>query len=75
MGKLNLKIQLNRLKLDATTNYKKVFIVLEANGKNHKSYSQKVKNGIVNFFGESINAEIHNNLLIIKAVALNQNEQ
>jgi hypothetical protein len=75
MGKINLRIQLNRLKMDASTNYKKVFIILEANGKNHKSYSQKVKNGIVNFFGESINVEVNNNLLIIKAVALNQNGQ
>jgi hypothetical protein len=62
MGKLHLRIQLNRLKLEVPTNYKEVFIALEVNGKNiHRSYSQKVKNGIVNFFGESLNAEVQNN--------------
>lgn len=50
--------------------------MLEVNGKNiHKSYTQKVKNGMVKFFGESTNAEVQNNQLLLKAMTLDQDSQ
>jgi len=55
MAKLNRRIELNRLKIEVQSNFKELFIVVEVNGKNiHQSYPQKVKNNMVNFFGESL---------------------
>ncbi len=76
MSKINVKIQLNRLKLDIATDFKEFFILVEVNGKNiHKSYSQKVKNSIVNFFGECFNAEIQNGQFALKVATLDQNSR